>query len=226
MRRFHLRVSLFWFCGWGFSSPVPPLHWLCRKSYTSNVTPQNFSVHKSREQPYYLLPLQPGKATRQQDRIISPMASDGLPHDSLGPHLSVSTITLSALAVTIVAGRMYGRMYLLRIVGSDDYCIVIAVLMALWLTISLCLTVRIGAGMHTWDVPPRNLSQFPKAPPPHARPLHHVPLTQHSSQSPHKSPATYPLASPAPASYCSSSGSRPRPASAECCGPSSPSPFS
>ena len=59
---------------------------------------------------------------------------------------------------------MYGRIYLLKVVGPDDYCVVIAVLMALWLTISLCLSVRAGGGRHVWDVPPGNLSQFQKAP--------------------------------------------------------------
>jgi len=105
------------------------------------------------------------------------MASDVLPHDSLGPHLSISTITLSALAVTILVGRMYGRIYLLRNVGSDDYCIVIAVLIALLLTISLCLGVRAGGGRHEWDIPPGNLSQISKVPLPIPTPFTTSPNT-------------------------------------------------
>jgi len=168
MRRCHLRSH--WFCGWGFSSPS--LQWVCRKSGTSNVMPQKSSVHKSRER---LLPLQPGKATRQQDRIISPMASDDLPHGSLGPHLAISTITLSALAVIIVAGRMYGRIYLLKNAGWDDYCIVIAVLTSLWYTISVCVGVRAGVGRHGWDIPPANLPLISKAPLPIPAPFNPSP---------------------------------------------------
>ncbi|KAI5853309.1 hypothetical protein BZA05DRAFT_435735 [Tricharina praecox] len=76
------------------------------------------------------------------------MASDGLPYENLVPYLSTSIITLSTLAAIIVTGRMYGRMFLLRSVGWDDYCIVVAVLAALSLTTSTCLAVRAGTGRH------------------------------------------------------------------------------
>ena len=49
-----------------------------------------------------------------------------LPTDNVGARLFVSTIVLSALAVIVVAARVYGRVFVLGVMGPDDYCVIVA----------------------------------------------------------------------------------------------------
>lgn len=54
------------------------------------------------------------------------IAAQGLPTDSLTPQLTISAGILSAVATLIVLFRLYGRAVILRVVGWDDYCVIIA----------------------------------------------------------------------------------------------------
>lgn len=50
----------------------------------------------------------------------------GLATDDIGPRLSITSITLCVISLAVVTTRLYGRACILRMVGREDYCIVVA----------------------------------------------------------------------------------------------------
>ncbi|KAI5848001.1 hypothetical protein BZA05DRAFT_117567 [Tricharina praecox] len=93
------------------------------------------------------------------DGLIPPAkaAAMGLPDDNRGPLLATTTIALSALALLIVSTRVYGRAFIMRILGRDDYCIVIATMIAITITGLMAASVPFGLGNHIWLVGYKNM---------------------------------------------------------------------
>ncbi len=68
---------------------------------------------------------------------------------------AVTTVTL-ALATLFVAARMVSRVGILRQTGWDDYVMVLAWLIAVFLSSSINLGARRGLGRHHEDIVPEN----------------------------------------------------------------------
>ncbi|KAI5857007.1 hypothetical protein BZA05DRAFT_433680 [Tricharina praecox] len=96
------------------------------------------------------------------------IAAQGLPTDSLTPQLTISAGILSAVATLIVLFRLYGRAVILRVVGWDDYCVIIAAVLALGLTGTMFASAHYGLGQHAWMVGYANIEMILK----YGYPLH------------------------------------------------------
>lgn len=85
-------------------------------------------------------------------------APDGGPLPDRGPAvLAVTTATL-ALATLFVAARMVSRAAIVRRTGWDDYVMVLAWLIAVFLSLSIDLGVKRGLGRHDRDIPPEKFA--------------------------------------------------------------------
>ncbi|KAI5858070.1 hypothetical protein BZA05DRAFT_441351 [Tricharina praecox] len=74
-----------------------------------------------------------------------------LPHDDVSQALTITSGVLSVLAVLLVAGRVYGRAVLLRIFWWDDFCMLVATLVAVTMTACAFRGASFGVGKHMWD---------------------------------------------------------------------------
>ena len=63
-----------------------------------------------------------------------------------------------ALATLFVAARLTSRVGILRRAGSDDYSLVLAWLIAVLLSLAVCLGAKRGLGRHDSDVDPASLA--------------------------------------------------------------------
>ncbi|KAG9777535.1 hypothetical protein ABEF93_000394 [Exophiala dermatitidis] len=75
--------------------------------------------------------------------------------DTRGPALEYICIIFSAVAVVVLAARLYSRLFITRAPGLDDLLAVLA----LFASIALSVLVIIGnklyySGRHVWDIPP------------------------------------------------------------------------
>ncbi|KAA8912984.1 hypothetical protein FN846DRAFT_202162 [Sphaerosporella brunnea] len=95
--------------------------------------------------------------------ILPRSTADGLPHDDLSPRLMITAIVLCSLALLVVSCRIYGRTLIMRILGWDDYFMIVAALAALAQAICTCINAHAGSGKHVWDVPLRNVLVIIKA---------------------------------------------------------------
>ena len=68
-------------------------------------------------------PLDPLAAAAEE---VDPATFATLKADYVGDKLVITTITLTILTLIMVSSRIYGRAKVLRILGPDDYCVVVA----------------------------------------------------------------------------------------------------
>ncbi|KAJ4302349.1 hypothetical protein N0V88_002493 [Collariella sp. IMI 366227] len=81
-------------------------------------------------------------------------APDGGPLPDRGPAVFAVTTATLALATLFVAARMVSRAAIVRRTGWDDYVMVLAWLIAVFLSLSIDLGVKRGLGRHDKDIPP------------------------------------------------------------------------
>ncbi|KAI5848352.1 hypothetical protein BZA05DRAFT_95452 [Tricharina praecox] len=86
----------------------------------------------------------------------------GLATDDIGPRLSITSITLCVISLAVVTTRLYGRACILRMVGREDYCIVVAMAAAVGLSVMMALCVDAGVGRHIWTVGYKGIEAFLK----------------------------------------------------------------
>jgi hypothetical protein len=71
-----------------------------------------------------------------------------------GPAVFAVTTATLALATLFVAARMVSRAGIVRRTGADDYTMVLAWLIALFMSLSINLGARRGLGRHDKDIDP------------------------------------------------------------------------
>lgn len=77
-----------------------------------------------------------------------------------GPTVFAVTTATLALATLFVAARMVSRVGILRRTACDDYLMVLAWLIAVFLSLSIVLGTKRGLGRHDGDIPPENQLQL------------------------------------------------------------------
>ncbi|KAK3351944.1 major facilitator superfamily domain-containing protein [Neurospora tetraspora] len=83
-----------------------------------------------------------------------------VPCPDRGPAVFVVTTVTICLATLFVAGRMVSRIGIVRRVGWDDYIIVFAWLMAMFLSATIDMATRRGLGRHDGDIHPQDLPRL------------------------------------------------------------------
>ncbi|KAK4191508.1 major facilitator superfamily domain-containing protein [Podospora australis] len=81
---------------------------------------------------------------------------DGFP--DRGPAVLAVTTATMALASLFVAARMVSRVGIVRRVGCDDYIMVLAWFIALFLSFSICFGTRRGLGRHDRNIDPQTIA--------------------------------------------------------------------
>ncbi|KAK1756749.1 hypothetical protein QBC47DRAFT_443316 [Echria macrotheca] len=85
--------------------------------------------------------------------VLTPEQIAALPHDTLGPKLNAVVWTLTGVSAIFLALRLYCKTVLSRGLWWDDWILTAAWIAILAESIIISVTVGMGFGHHTWDVP-------------------------------------------------------------------------
>lgn len=77
---------------------------------------------------------------------------------SVQPQLTAITLSLMIVALVAVIGRLYIRLFVLRVFRLDDYFIVAAMLCSVISCSIFLYVVSLGMGKHIWAIRPENLT--------------------------------------------------------------------
>ncbi|KAI5462710.1 major facilitator superfamily domain-containing protein [Mariannaea sp. PMI_226] len=86
----------------------------------------------------------------------SPSSSDNGVFPDRGPAVFAVTTATLVLATVFVASRIFTRTFLVRKVTWDDICIILAWLLAFFLSFTICYGVHNGLGRHDDNIPDHN----------------------------------------------------------------------
>ncbi|KAK1749435.1 hypothetical protein QBC47DRAFT_418920 [Echria macrotheca] len=88
---------------------------------------------------------------------LTPEQFAALPHDSLGPRLNAVIWTLTAISAAFLALRLYCRAVIIKGLWWDDWLLIAAWVAILATCIVISITVSMGFGRHSWDIPFQDL---------------------------------------------------------------------
>jgi len=88
---------------------------------------------------------------------LTPEQFAALPHDSLGPKLNAVIWTLTAVSAVFLALRLYCRAVMARVLWWDDWLLLAAWVAIFAECIVVSVTVSMGFGKHSWDIPFQDL---------------------------------------------------------------------
>ncbi|KAF2676341.1 hypothetical protein K458DRAFT_239429, partial [Lentithecium fluviatile CBS 122367] len=82
--------------------------------------------------------------------------------ESIAYRVIIASVIGPVITIPICVLRLYTKRYLLRLIGFDDYAIVLATILALGFSIVTSYHTTNGLGRHMWDVPADNFYQLMK----------------------------------------------------------------
>ncbi|KAM7212493.1 hypothetical protein V8F06_012115 [Rhypophila decipiens] len=88
---------------------------------------------------------------------MTPEQLAALPHDSLGPELNAVIWSLTAVSAIFLALRLYCRAVRARVLWWDDWFLLAAWVAIFGACIVVSVTVTMGFGKHSWDIPIQDL---------------------------------------------------------------------
>src|SRR5688500_10473748 len=93
---------------------------------------------------------------------LTPEQFAALPHDSLGPKLNAVIWTLTGVSAIFLALRLYCRAVIAKVLWWDDWLLVAAWVAIFAECIVVSITVTMGFGKHTWDIPIEDFAKILK----------------------------------------------------------------
>jgi len=91
---------------------------------------------------------------------LTPEQFAALPHDSLGPKLNIVIWTLTGVSAVFLALRLYCRAVMAKVLWWDDWLLVAAWVAIFAECIVVSITVSMGFGKHSWDIPFEDLPKI------------------------------------------------------------------